>query len=179
MGEINRYPVHVGLFVDHKLEEEMIRVPGDLGTTEIEFGKIVAAKVMQALSYKFERITFVQNVTSAPPLLLTIALEGENPSVGVDINQYPHISGASTFDIVAKVDARMLITLSENGEQVWVGHARVVGEATSGGAAYGVSEGNAQAVDITNRVTDELVADLMTQIQKSNELRKFLETRKS
>src|SRR3989304_10577958 len=59
MGEIRRYPLHVGLFIDPKLEAESIRVTRELGTAEIAFGQIVAAKVIQALSYKFERLTFV------------------------------------------------------------------------------------------------------------------------
>jgi len=179
MGEIRRYPLHVGLFIDPKLEEENIRVTRELGTAEIAFGQIVAAKVMQALSYKFERLTFVTDPTMGPPLLLALSLEGENPAVGVDLNQYPTVlTGAGTFEYVAKVDARLRITLSENGQQVWLGFARVVKEMTSGGAAYGVIEGSSQASDITNRVTDELVADLMLQMQRSVELRKFLEEKK-
>jgi hypothetical protein len=179
MGEIHRYPVHVGLLIDPKLEAEMIRVTRDLGTAEIPFGQIVSAKLIQALSYKFERITLVTEATKAPPLLFAVALEGENPSVGVDINHYPtYVSGASTFDVVAKVDARLRLTLSDNGSQVWLGHARVVGEAISGGAAYAVMEGSSQAVDITNRVTDELMADLMTQMRRSTELARFLEGKK-
>jgi hypothetical protein len=180
MGEIRRYPVHVGLFIDPKLEAEMISVTRDLGTAEIAFGQVVSAKVIQALSYKFERITFVTNPAQAPSLLLSLAMEGENPSVGVDINQYRvALSQAATFDVVAKVDARMKVTLSENGQQVWTGYARVVGEATSGGAGFGVMEGSSQAVDITNRITDELVADLMTQMQRSTELRRFLEEKRT
>ena len=80
---------------------------------------------------------------------------------------------------VPKDDARLRITLSENGQQVWLGFARVVKEMTSGGAAYGVIEGSSQASDITNRVTDELVADLMLQMQRSVELRTFLEGKKT
>jgi hypothetical protein len=180
MGEIRRYPLHVGLFIDPKLEEESIRVTRELGTAEIAFGQIVAAKVIQALSYKFERLTFVTDPTNAPPLLLALSLEGENPAVGVDLNKYPiGLSNAGTFEYVAKVDARLRITLSENGQQVWLGFARVVKEMTSGGAAYGVIEGSSQASDITNRVTDELVADLMLQMQRSVELRNFLEGKKT
>jgi hypothetical protein len=107
MGEIRRYPLHVGLFIHPKLEAETISVTGDLGTAEIAFGQIVSAKVIQALSYKFERITFVANPAQAPSLLLSLAMEGENPSVGVDLNHYQvFMSQAATFDVVAKVDAR-------------------------------------------------------------------------
>jgi hypothetical protein len=180
MGEIKRYPVHVGLLIDPKLEAEMIRVTRQLGTAEIPFGQIVSAKIIQVLSYKFDRITFVTEPNKAPSLLVAVALEGEGPSVGVDINQYPSVlTGGGTFEVVAKVDARLRLTLSDNGEQIWVGHARVVGEAVSGGAAYGVLEGSSQATDILNRVTDELVADLVRQMQRSEELRKFFEGRKS
>ncbi|HXG53729.1 MAG TPA: hypothetical protein VNN77_20185 [candidate division Zixibacteria bacterium] len=176
LAEIHRYPVHVGVVIDPKLEEETIRVTRDLGTAEIPFGQVVSAKVLQVLSYKFDRLTLVTDISKAPPLVLTIALEGDKPSVGVDINEHPTIiTGASTFDVVAKVDARIRLTLTENGKQVWVGHARTVGEAVSGGAAYGVMEGSSQATDITNRVTDELVADLARQMQRSEELRKFFQ----
>jgi hypothetical protein len=179
MGEIRRYPVHVGLLIDPKLQEEMIRVTRQLGTAEIPFGQIVSAKIIQVLSYKFDRLTFVADPTNAPPLLLAVALEGENPSVAVDVNQHPVVglSGAATFDVVAKVDARVRMTLTESGEQIWIGHARVVGEAVSGGAAYGVMEGSSQATDITNRVTDELVADFVRQIQRSTELKNYFEGR--
>ncbi len=176
MGEINRAPVHVGLLIDPKLQQETIRVTRELGTAEIPFGEVVSSKLIQALSYKFERITLVTNSENAPPLLLAIALEGENPAVGVDIKTYPvGLSGAGTFDIIAKVDARLRVILTENSIQVWVGHARVVEELKSGGAAYGVFEGSSQATDITNRVTDQLVADFMLQMQRSDELKKFLQ----
>ncbi|HWP56693.1 MAG TPA: hypothetical protein VNL14_02265 [Candidatus Acidoferrales bacterium] len=179
LGEIHRYPFHVGVLIDPKLEEETIRVTRDLGTAEIPFGQVVSAKVLQLLIYKFERLTLVTDINKAPPLVLAIALEGDKPSVGVDINEHPtFISAASTFDVVAKVDVRLRLTLTENGQQVWVGHARTVGEAVSGGAAYGVMEGSSQATDITNRVTDELVADLARQMQRSEELRKFFEGKK-
>jgi hypothetical protein len=177
MGEIRRYPVHVGLLIDPKLQGEMIRVTRQLGTAEIPFGQIVSAKIIQVLSYKFDRLTFVADPTNAPPLVLAVALEGENPSVAVDVNQHPVVglSGAATFDVVAKVDARVRMTLTESGKQIWIGHARVVGEAVSGGAAYGVMEGSSQATDITNRVTDELVADFVRQLQRSTELNNYFE----
>jgi len=105
---------------------------------------------------------------------MSFALEGENPSVGVDINNY-----GSTFDVVAKVDARMRITLTESGQQVWIGHARVVGEETSGGAAYGIAEGSSQATDITNRATDDLIADFALQLERSREFKNFFEGKKS
>jgi hypothetical protein len=151
-----------------------------LGTAEIPFGQVVSAKIIQVLSYKFDRITFVTDANDAPPLLLAIALEGDSPSVGVDINQYPtDLAGGATFNVVAKVDARVRITLTENGKQIWVGHARTVGEAVSGGAAYRIMEGSSQATDIMNRVTDELVADLVRQMQRSEELKKFFEERRT
>jgi hypothetical protein len=80
--------------------------------------------------------------------------------------------------VVAKIDARLRANLSQNGQSVWVGHARMTQEMLSGGAAYGVTEGSAQAAELTNRLSDLLVADLMLQMQKSGELKKFLEARK-
>ena len=179
IGEINRVPVHVGLLLDKKLKTETIRVSRELATVEVAFGEIISAKLIQALSYRFERITLVTNPENAPPLLLHVTLEGEKPSVGVDLEQHPiALTGAATFEFVAKVDARLRITLSENGQTVWIGHARVVEGMRSGGAAYGVVEGSTQASDITNRLTDRLVADLMLQMRKSSALKKFLEGKK-
>lgn len=178
LGEINRVPVHIGLLLDPKLRAETIRVSRELATAEIAFGEIVSAKLIQALSYKFERITLVDG-GNAPPLLLHLTLEGEQPSVGVDIRQYPTVlTGAATFEVVAKVDARLRATLTNKGQTVWIGHARVVEEMESGGAAYGVAEGSTQAADLANRATDKLVADLMLQIRRSSELTKFIEDNK-
>ncbi len=180
MGEIHRYPVHLGLFIDPKLRDETIRVSRELGTAEIPVGQVVAAKIIQVLSYKFERLTFVKDQNNGPPVIFSVALEGENPSVGVDINQHPvGLSAAATFDVVAKVDARLRMTLTENGQQIWIGHARVVKEMTSGGAAYGVTEGSNQATDITNRVTDELMVDFVRQIQRSSEFNNFFQRKKT
>ena len=179
MGEIHRYPVHLGLFITPKLQNETIRVSRELGTAEIPFGQIVGAKIIQILSYKFDRLTFVKDKDSGPPLIFTVDLEGENPSVGVDIDQHPiFLTGGATFDVVAKVDARLRITLTENGQQIWMGHARVVKEMSSGGAAYGIAEGSSQASDLTNRVTDELMVDFVTQMQRSSALKNFFEEKK-
>lgn len=178
LGEIHRSPVHLGLHLDPKLRTETIRVSRGLGTAEIGIGEILSAKLIQALSYKFDQITLTNDPKNAPPLLLTIALEGEGPAVGVDIQIYPDLSGASTFEVVAKVDARLRATLSDNGRAVWVGHARVVEEMQSGGAAYGAFEGSTQAAELTSRVSDRLVADLMLQMQRSTELKKILEEKK-
>jgi hypothetical protein len=176
LGEINRYPVQVGVLIDPKLEAETIRVNTELGTAEIPFGQIVSAKIFQVLSYKFERITFVTESSKSPPLLFAVALESESPAVAVDIDQHPvGPSGAATFDVLGAVDVRIRIMFTENGKQIWIGHARVVGETTSGGAAYGVIEGNNQAPDIANRVTDELIADFVQQLQCSEELKRLFE----
>lgn len=178
LGEIHRSPLHIGLHLEPKLRTETIRVSRELGTAEIAIGEILSAKLIQALSYKFARITLTDDPKSAPPLLLIIALEGEAPAVGVDIHSYPHLSGASTFEVVAKVDARLRATLSDNGRAVWVGHARVVEEMQSGGAAYGAAEGSTQAAELTSRMSDRLVADLMLQMQRSTELKKTLEEKR-
>jgi hypothetical protein len=93
LGEINRDPLHVGLFLEPKLRGEKIQVTRQLGTAEIAIGEVLSSKLIQALSYKFERISLLTDPKSAPPLLFTIGLEGEGPAVGVDINQYPHMAG--------------------------------------------------------------------------------------
>jgi len=168
MGEIRRYPIHVGLLLDPKLRTDTIRVTRDLGTAEIPFGQIVSAKIIQVLSYKFDRLTFLADAKTAPSIVFAVELEGEKPAVGVDINQYPTaLSRGVTFNVVATVDARLKMTLTENGQQIWVGHARSVGEAVSGGAGYGILEGSSQASDITNRKTDDLMTDFVRQIQRS------------
>jgi hypothetical protein len=177
LGEINRAPLHIGLFLEPKLKEEKIRITRELGTAEIAIGEVISSKVIQALSYRFERISLVTDPKNAPPLLITIGLEGEGPAIGVDINQYPHLGGGATFEVVAKVDARLRANLSDNGQSVWVGHARMTQEMLSGGAAYGVIEGSTQAAELTNRLSDLLVADLMLQMRRSEELKKFLEAK--
>lgn len=119
LGEIHRSPVHIGLHLDPKLRTETIRVTRELGTAEITIGEILSAKLIQALSYKFDRITFINDPKNAPLLVLNIALEGEGPAVGVAIQQYPHLlSGGGTFEVVAKVDIRLRATLSDNGRSV-------------------------------------------------------------
>ncbi len=175
LGEINRAPLHVGLFIDKKIQELTIYHSESLGTAEIPIGQVLAVKLIKLFNYKFERITLVTNRSKAPPLLLHIGLQGENPSVGIDIDSSTGISGASTFDVIAKVDLRMRATLTYNEQTVWVGTARLVDEMKSGGAAYGVFDGATQASDLTNRVTDLLLSKLAQQIRRSESLKAFLE----
>lgn len=172
LGEIHREPIHIGLFIEPKLRTETIRVSRELGTAEIPAGEVLSAKLIQALSYKFERITLLDDLSNAPVLVLSVGLEGEGPAVSVDFKAY----GGVTFEYFAKVDTRLRATLSENGQSVWTGHARLVEEMVAGGAAYAVAEGSSQAAELTTRVTDKLLADLMTQMQRSTELKNFLAT---
>ena len=118
----------------------------------------------------------VNDAANAPPLLFIIGLDGEGPAVGLDIATYSHLGTAGgTFEATARVDTRLRATLSANGEQVWIGYGRMVEEMVAGGAGYGVIEGSSQAAELTSRVTDRLVADLMLQMQRSTELKKFLD----
>jgi hypothetical protein len=179
LGEINRAPVHIGLLLEPKLQNEKISLSRDLGTAEIAVGEVLSSKLIQALSYKFERITLVTDISNAPSLLLSIGLDGEGPAVGVDMAMYSHLGSAGgTFEYTAKVDTRLRATLSDEGESIWIGHARMVEEMVAGGAGYGVIEGSSQAAELTSRITDKLVADLMLQMQRSTELKKFLERKK-
>jgi hypothetical protein len=151
-------------------------VSRELGTAEIAIGEILSSKLIQALSYKFERISFISDIRNAPPLVLTIGLDGEGPAVGVDMAMYTQLGSAGgTFEYTAKVDTRPRATLSDSGESIWVGHARMVEEMVAGGAGYGVIEGSSQAAELTSRITDKLVADLMLQMQRSTELKRFLD----
>ena len=176
MGEVNRTPAHIGLLLEPKLQKEKISVSAELGTVEIPLGEILSSKLIQALSYEFERISLVTDVSKAPPLVFVIGLDGEGPAVGVDINMYSHLGSAGgTFEATAKVDTRLRATLSDQGQTIWVGYARMVEEMIAGGAGYGVIEGSSQAAELTTRITDKLVADLMLQMQRSTELKKFLE----
>jgi hypothetical protein len=176
LGEIDRAPVHIGLPLEPRLQNEKISVAGELGTAEIAIGEVLSSKLIQAFSYKFERISLVNDITNAPPLVFTVGLDGEGPAVGVDIAMYSHLgTGGGTFEATAKVDTRLRATLSDNGESIWIGHARLVEEMVAGGAGYGVIEGSSQAAELTSRITDKLVADLMLQMQRSTELKKFFE----
>lgn len=175
LGEIYRAPLHVGLLIDKNLQELTIHHSEALGTAEVPIGQILAAKLIQLFSYKFERITLVTDHSNAPPLLLHIGLQGEDPSVGIDIDMSTGLSGASTFDVIAKIDLRLRATLTDSEQTVWVGAARLVEEMKSGGVAYGAFDGATQASDITNRVTDLLVSKLAQQMRRSESLKTFLE----
>lgn len=178
LGEIYRAPLHVGLLIDKQLQDLTTHHSGGLGTVEVPIGQILAAKLIKLVSYKFERITLVTNRSNAPPLLLHIGLQGENPSVGVDIDMSASLTGVTTFDVIAKIDLRLRATLTDNEQTVWVGAARLVEEMKSGGVAYGAMDGATQASDITNRVTDLLVSRLAQQMRRSESLRRFLENKR-
>lgn len=175
LGEINRAPLHVGLFIDKKLQDLTIHHSEGLGTAEIPIGHVLAVKLIKLFSYKFERITLVTNRSKAPPLLLHVGLQGENPSVGIDIDISTGFSGVSTFDVIAKIDLRLRATLTDSEQTVWVGTARLVEEMKSGGVAYGAFDGATQASDLTNRVTDLLLSKLAQQMRRSESLKAFLE----
>ena len=68
LGQIDRASVHIGLLLEPRLQTEKVRVSRELGTAEIAVGEVLSAKLTQALSYKFERISLVSDITNAPPL---------------------------------------------------------------------------------------------------------------
>jgi len=175
LGAINRAPVHIGLLIDKQLQGLMFNRSGQIGTTEIPLGQILAAKLIQVASYRFDRITLVENADNAPPLLLYIGLQGGEQSVGVEINVSTGLGGASTFDVIAKMDLNLRATFTDHGQTIWVGAPRLVEEMKSGGAMYGLSDAGTQASDITHRVTDLLVAQFAQQMRRSESLQHYLE----
>jgi hypothetical protein len=178
LAEIHRAPLHVGLLIENQLQELIIQHSGELGTAEVPIGQVLAAKIIKLVSYKFERITLIEDRNEAIPILMHMSLQGEQPSVGVEIDKTTNIlTGATTFDVIAKVDLRLRATLTDNGETIWIGTARLVEQIKSGGAAYGVLEGATQTSDITNRITDALMADLAQQMRRSQNLQRYLEER--
>lgn len=121
LGSINRAPVHIGLLIEKQLQDLTFNRSGQIGTTEIPLGQILAAKLIQVASYRFDRITLVDTPDNAPPLLLRIGLQGEKPSVGVEIDVSTGFGGASTCDVIAKMDLNLRATLADQGQIIWVG----------------------------------------------------------
>ncbi|MBI3325184.1 MAG: hypothetical protein HYZ81_00565 [Nitrospinae bacterium] len=176
LGEVNRAPVHVGLLIEQPLQELTFSYQGSLGTVVAPIGQVLAAKIVHLVSLRFDRVTLIKSPDEAPPLLLRIALQGESPDIGIELKVHPNfLTGASTFDVIAKTDVRLRASLSDYGEQLWVGTARFVQEMASGGVAYGATEGSTQASDLMNRLTDQVIADLAQQIQRSSHLKAYLE----
>ncbi|GIX46090.1 MAG: hypothetical protein KatS3mg131_0301 [Candidatus Tectimicrobiota bacterium] len=179
LGEIRRAPVHVGILIDQKLRDLVFRVERPVGVVgqavyNVAAGRAIAAKLIKLASYQFEEISLVQDRQNAPPLLLTVGLQQEQPGLTVDVARR---GITALYDVKTKIDLRLRATLHNRGEQIWVGTARVTEELQTGGlegsgGAIDISRGISESID---RATDRLVANLMRQVRRSASLKKYLE----
>lgn len=176
LGEIRRMPVHVGLLLDPALQQLTYRNASQHATIEIPVGEVVSAKLVQILSYKFDRITLLSSIEHAPPMVLRIGLQSEKPVVGVSTDAHADFwTGIATVDVVAKVDMRLRAVLSDHQEVVWVGTPQIIEEFRSGGIMVRATDTVNQASDLTNRITDRIVAELVQQMQRSAAFQQYLE----
>lgn len=182
LGEIRRAPLHVGILVDSQLHDLTFRLDRQVGAVGqvvyvIPVGKVIAAKVVKLASYQFKDISIVKSSEGAPPLLLRVSLQQEEPGFTVEAAR----RGLSVmYDISSKIDLRLRATLTDQGDPIWVGTARVTDEVKTGGvegsgAMIELSRGISETVD---RATDRLVANLMRQVRRSDSLRKYLEEKR-
>jgi hypothetical protein len=182
LREIRRAPVHVGILIDPKLRDLMFHVERSVGMVgqvayNIAAGKVIAAKVIKLASYQFEEITIVHDRNAAPPLLLSVGLQQEQPGLTVDVSRR---GVTEMYDVKTNVDLRLRATLQDQGEQIWVGTARVTEEIRTGGLESGgaidVSRAISESVD---RATDRLVANLMRQVRRSESLKRYMEEKRT
>lgn len=173
LGHIQRAPVHVAVLIDPKLRDLVFHLEHGPAIYNIEAGRAMAAKIIKLASYMFDEVSIVSKRDEASPLLLNVGLQQEQPGMSVDVSQ--RIFTAMS-DISTKVDFRLRAALTEHGETIWVGTARVTDEVKTGGltgqGGIDLSRAISETVD---RATDRLVADLMRQVRRSESLKKYLE----
>jgi hypothetical protein len=182
LGDLRRAPVHVGVLIEPDLRDLMFSIEREIGAGsqvlyKIPVGRAIAAKVVKLAGYQFSDVSVLAGRENAPPLLLHVSSQKEQPALDVDVSR----RGLSVlYDVSSRVDLRLRASLSDASGPIWVGTARVTDEIKSGGlegsgAAIDISRALAETVD---RATDRLVADLMRQVRRSSGLRQYLEARR-
>jgi hypothetical protein len=183
VGDFRKAPVHVGIFIDPGVRDlafEATQSGGPAGQAvyTIRAGQAIAAKVVKLALLTFEGVSLVERREDAPPLLLQVTLQQEQPTYTLDVQ-----TRGNLYEVVARADVRLRASLADRGDTIWVGTARVTDELRTGGVK-GSGLGN-EVVDIsraisetTDIVTDRLVADLMRQARRSDGLRRYLEAQR-
>lgn len=182
VGDFRRAPVHVGILVDPGVRDLVFEVTQSGGAGQavytIRAGQAIAAKIVKLALHQFEGVSLVERRDDAPPLLLQVTLQQEQPAYSLDVQTRGNI-----YEVTTRVDVRLRASLADRGALIWVGTARVTDELRTGGVK-GSGLGNA-VVDIsraisetTDIVTDRLVAELMRQARRSEGLRKYLEAQR-
>lgn len=176
LGKIQRAPIHVAVLIDPKLRDLVFRLEHGAVIYDIAAGRAMAAKIVKLASYMFAEVSIVSNRDNIHPLLLNVGLQQEQPGLSVDVSRRAF---TAMSDISTKVDFRLRAVLTDQGETVWVGTARVTDEVKTGGLAGQGGIDLSRAISETvDRATDRLVADLMRQVRRSESLRKYLEGRR-
>lgn len=178
LGEIKRVPLHVGIYINPRVRELHFNVEqavGAVGQTiyTVPAGKVVAAKLIKLATYQYDQISILKDTSNWNGLLLDVDLQKEQPEFVVSTSR----RGLTVmYDFTAKVDFRLKASPADAGERVWVGAARVTDEFQTGGlentgGMIDMSRGISEVVD---RVTDQIVADLMNQVRRSESLKNYL-----
>jgi hypothetical protein len=179
LGEIRRAPVHVAILIQPELRNLTFQLEQGPAIYHVPVGKVIAAKLVKLASYQFNEVSLVRERSTTSGLLLDVGLQQEQPGLTADVDR----RGLTVMvDVRARIDLRLRATLTDRDATIWVGAPRVTEEIQtgaleqSGGAAVDLSRAISETVD---RATDRLVADLMRQVRRSDNLRQYLEERRS
>lgn len=173
LGQIQRAPAHVAVLIDPSLRDLLFRLEHGQAIYNVAAGRAIAVKVVKMASYMFNEVSIVKNRDDAGRLLLQVGLQQEQSGLAVDVTQRFF---TVMYDVSTKIDFRLRASLTDRGETIWVGTARVTDEVKTGGLEAGGAIDISRAISETvDRATDRLVADLMRQVRRSESLKKYLE----
>jgi len=175
LGTIEHRKASVGVYLTptlRNLEESLLLEPDH--TIIVPIGAPLGSKLLQALSYTFDRVSLVNDPAVKPGLDGVITVE--------PLEQHVDLTKKSNFWTSQRTAKLSLIlevkgTLTDrNGNVVWVGtgKANEVGEATyvpmeirSSSAAFGLNEP-------LNKAIDTVVTQMVSAIRQSDSLRRFV-----
>jgi hypothetical protein len=178
LGEIRRVPSRVGILIEPELRNLTFQIEQRAAIYHLPVGRVIAAKLVKLATYMFNEISVLKKAPETPMLLMRVALQGEQPGLSTDVER----RGLTIMvDVTAKIDLRLRASLADGADTIWVGASRVTQEIQSGVFEHGglhtpdISRPLSEAID---KATDLLVADLMSQVRRSDSLRQYLEARR-
>jgi len=175
LGSIERRKAAIGLYIAPNLrglEESRELTQGH--TVIVPIGSPFSAKLLQGLSYTFERVALLDKPELTPDLngLMNVELVSSHVDLVGSRNIW---SGQFTSQLSIILEVKATLT-NRNGDVVWVGTgaANQTGETTytaydagSSSAAFGLNEP-------LNRAIDAAVTQIVSALKQSESLRRFI-----
>jgi len=165
LGSIDRQPATIGVLIPNELKSATI--VRQVGETKynLDLGNTLGAKIIQILSYKFDRVVLLVDERTEPAIPWDLKMSVELAEADLSLTRK---SGFSTYTMKSGgyIDLKATV-VNRQGQVVWFGSAREegFGEAAAGeGQVADIQGGLSEAIDIA-------VAKIAAQMTRSEALR--------